>query len=181
MTSVRLHASPVAARASADTLAELARRVDERRDQALFTAGAQAAAAELAAGAGAALDAAAEQLTEERARVASELPAVAVELALAIARELLRTEVDAGRYDLESMVRETLKSAEADHGACIVHLNPEDAARIAGVRFRAGVRIEPDEGVGRGCVHVVTSQGLLVRDLRGALDGVAAKLREQAA
>ena len=178
MPSVRLHAPPSAARRYAGDLPALARAIEERRDQSLFAAAAQAAAQELRAGPVAALDKALEELVAERARLADELPRAAVELALALARELLRHEVDAGHYDLEALVRETLGSAGADHGRCVVHLNPEDAAHLEGVRFRAGVHIEPDEGVGKGCVHVDTAQGLLVRDLREALEAAATKLRE---
>ncbi len=181
MTSVRMHAPPRAARLHPGGLGDLAAAVDRRRDEALRAAGAEAAARELRDGACAALDAAAERLEADRARLAEELAPTAVELALAIARELLRAEVDAGRYDLEAIVRDTLRAADHGHGTCAVHLNPEDAAALAGARFRAGVHVEPDTGVGRGCVHVATPQGLLVRDLRGALDGVAAKLREGAA
>jgi flagellar biosynthesis/type III secretory pathway protein FliH len=97
----------------------------------------------------------------------------AAELALEIARTLLRTELARGNYDLERLVRETLGEASVGRSPCVVHLHPADHARLADLRFRSGTRLEPDEGVSRGDVHVETPPGLLVRDVDGALDAIA--------
>lgn len=116
---------------------------------------------------------------EEGLRAA--LGRTAIELAVEIARTLLRHEIPAGRYDLERIVRETLHEAGVGRGACVVHLNPGDHARLSEVRFRSGTRLEPDEGVARGDVHVETSLGLLVRDVNGALESIAGRLQEELA
>ena len=133
------------------------------------------------AAAGTCLDVAVERLIafEEEARLS--LARTAAELALEIARTLLRTELARGSYDLERIVRETLSEASVGRSACVVHLHPADHARLADVRFRSGTRLEPDEGVARGDVHVETSLGLLVRDLDGALESIGKRLQEDLA
>ena len=131
--------------------------------------------------AGRTLDQAVERLLtfEEESRAA--LARTAAELALEIARTLLRAELARGNYDLERIVRETLSEASVGRSACVVHLHPADHARLADVRFRTGTRLEPDEGVARGDVHVETSLGLLVRDLDGALEAIGKRLHEELA
>jgi flagellar biosynthesis/type III secretory pathway protein FliH len=131
--------------------------------------------------AGACLDAAVLRLAAVEEEVRGALARTAAELALEIARTLLRTELARGNYDLERIVRETLGEASVGRSACVVHLHPADHAHLADVRFRSGTRLEPDEGVGRGDVHVETSLGLLVRDLDGALEAIGKRLREELA
>jgi flagellar biosynthesis/type III secretory pathway protein FliH len=115
------------------------------------------------------------QAEEARGQVAR----ASVELALEIARTLLRSEIGRGHYDLEAIVRETLAQAATGRGACVVHLNPTDHAHLREVRFRSGTRLEPDPGVARGNVHVETALGLLVRDLDDALDSIGQRLQEE--
>lgn len=131
--------------------------------------------------AGACLDSAVVRLAvfEEESRAA--LARTAAELALEIARTLLRTELARGNYDLERIVRETLSEASVGRSACVVHLHPADHARLADVRFRSGTRLEPDEGVARGDVHVETPLGLLVRDLDGTIEAIGKRLQEELA
>jgi flagellar biosynthesis/type III secretory pathway protein FliH len=131
--------------------------------------------------AGALLDAAVARIAaaEEEARAA--LARIATELALEIARTLLRKELARDGHDVERIVRDTLAEAAVGRAACVVHLNPSDHARLADVRFRGGTRIEPDEGVARGDVHVETALGLLVRDVDAALASIGRKLREDLA
>ena len=130
------------------------------------------------AAAAATLDAAVLRLNALEEELRGSLARTAAELALEIARTLLRTELARGNYDLERLVRETLAEASVGRSACVVHLHPADHARLADVRFRTGTRLEPDEGVARGDVHVETSLGLLVRDVDGALDAIGKRLRE---
>ena len=116
---------------------------------------------------------------EDDARAA--LARAAAELALEIARTLLRKELPKEDYDLERIVRETRGEAAVGRAPCVVHLNPADHARLAEVRFRSGTRLEPDPGVARGDVHVETALGLLVRDLDGALEAIGKRLQEELA
>ena len=101
------------------------------------------------------------------------------QLAVEIARVLLRTEIKQAHYDLEKLVRDTLSEAAVGRSACVVHLNPADHARLEGVRFRSGTRIEPDVGVPQGDVHVETPIGLLVRDTESALESIERRLHEE--
>ena len=114
---------------------------------------------------------------EEDSRAA--LARTAAELALEIARTLLRAELQRGNYEIERIVRETLGEAAVGRAPCVVHLNPADHARLSEVRFRSGTRLEPDPGVARGDVHVETAIGLLVRDIDGALEAIGKRLQEE--
>jgi len=99
-------------------------------------------------------------------------------LALVIAREIVRTEIDAGRYDLERIVREALTASGVGRGACVVHLNPADVERLSGVAFRVATRLESDPEVAPGDVHVSTQRGVLVRDVDAALATLAERFQE---
>ena len=126
-----------------------------------------------------ALDGAVQELEEFRRGVVATLSHDAVDLALAIARRLLRAHVPRGDFDLEGMVRETLEVATSERGHCTVHLHPEDLASLEGAAFRSGTRLEGDVGVSRGDVHVETSMGLVVRELDSLLDRIGEGLREE--
>ncbi|MCK6445914.1 MAG: flagellar assembly protein FliH [Planctomycetes bacterium] len=161
-----MHASPTAARVVPGELGDWR----ERRAHARGVAEGRALALEQAAGA---LERATAELEAEHARAAK----LAVELALEIARVLLRREAQTGNYDLERIVRETLAVSGVDRGRCVVHLNPEDAKALENLTFRAGTVIEPDVAVARGNVQVSTPRGLLVREFEQALDAIGGELR----
>lgn len=133
------------------------------------------------AGAAGALNRAAESVASVAEAQSTGVARDATRLAMTIARALLRREIDAGRYDLERIVRETLQASGVGRGACVVHLNPADVARLEGVTFRAGTTIEPDPEVPAGDVHVTTQRGLLVRDVEQALASIAERLEGDAA
>jgi flagellar biosynthesis/type III secretory pathway protein FliH len=125
------------------------------------------------------LDEAAERADAAGGEAAADLAHTAVQLALEIARQLVRREVDAGRHDLERIVRDTLAAAGAGRGACVVHLHPSDVEALRGARFRSGTRLQADVGVARGDVHVETSLGLMVREIDDALAAIGARLAEE--
>lgn len=127
------------------------------------------------------LAAAAERVEKLRAEAVEHSSRTAIELALEIAKHLLRAEVRAGRHDIEKIVREMLAAAGTGRSACQVHLHPKDAERMASVRMRAGTEIVADIGVQLGDVHVSTAHGLLVRDLDEMLAAIGARLREELA
>ena len=180
----RLHlasaSAPRAAVLAGGGLEEALERLLERERAESFASGAAAGRAAALAEVAQAFEAGLERLEAERAAAAEQLGRSAVELALGIAQHLLRAEIDAGRYDLERIVRETLACSETGRGACVVHVHPLDAERLAGVPFRAGTLIEVDHGVARGDVHVTTPQGLLVRDLDQALRSIGDRILESA-
>lgn len=124
-----------------------------------------------------ALEAAVARIEAERDQALGALAGQAVDLAIAVARTLVRCEIDAGRADVERIVRETLAASGVGRGACVVHLHPADAARLERVSFRAGTVIESDHEVARGDVHVTTPWGVLVRDVDASLDAIAERIR----
>ena len=95
-----------------------------------FAAGYERGRAETRAAEGESLSKATAALEAEYERVNAAASATAVELAMTVAREFLRVEVQAGRHDLERMVRETLQASGAGRGRCTVHLNPDDVAAL---------------------------------------------------
>ena len=114
-----------------------------------------------------------DQLTKDARGQVSE---TAVTLALEIARRLLRVEVEAGRYDLEKVVREALEESGTGRRNCTVHLNPKDAERLSEVAFRNGTELEADISVPIGNVHITTPDGLLVRDLDRAIEAIGERI-----
>ncbi len=130
--------------------------------------------ASLLATAAAALDARQESLVAEAAQSA-------LELGLVVAQELVLRDVSLGDHDVEAIVRSALVAAGAGRAACVVHLNPEDAASLADVEFRSGTTVEADPGVRRGDVQLETSMGLMVREMDEALRDLSTRLREELA
>ena len=100
----------------------------------------------------------------------------AADLAFAIARTLLRTEVEAGRYDVAAMVRATLADADVGRGTCTVHLHPDDHARVADLPVRAGTTLVADPEVPAGEVQVESALGLVVRSLEEGLENIAERV-----
>jgi flagellar biosynthesis/type III secretory pathway protein FliH len=171
---VKLSGGPIAARV-----------IDAAELRARHEAEARAHARGVAEGEARALAQAARRLDEsadalQRARAASDAAVAedSLRLALSIAREILRREIDAGRYDLERIVREALTASGAGRAACVVHLNPADVEKLAGVPFRAATRLEADPEVAPGDVHVSTARGTLVRDVDAALAAIAERFEE---
>ena len=172
MLTARLHAAPFGAEVAAGDLDDaLARRIEAARRE-----GVEIGRSQDRDRAAAALDQACARLDEHRERAAEALARTAVEVAVEIARTIVRSEIAGGRHAIESMVRDALAASGAGRDACVIHLNPLDAAALEGVRFRAGTSVEPDEAVARGDVHVSTSQGLLVRETHDALRAVHERL-----
>lgn len=109
-------------------------------------------------------------------RAAAALAARTAQCVVAVAERILCRELDAGRYDIERMVRETLAAAAVGRAPCTVRVHPGDAERLAAVPFRAGTVIEPDAELSPGCVHVESAQGLVARDVDDVLRQVGAAL-----
>ena len=176
---LELDAAPCGARLAAGGLPDALDRHVQRCEQQAHAAGRRAGEAAALAGAAGALAQATQRLDAAGEAAREQLAHTAVDLATDIVRVLLRSELPAGRYDLEGLVREALSFSGVERGRCVVHLHPADAARLADTRFRAGTEVEADEGVARGSVHVTTPQGLLVRDLDEALRSIAERLHAE--
>lgn len=175
--AVRLHAAPSQARIAPGGLEAALSRLLEASRQAGVAAGRSQDRDRAAR----ALDQACERLDQARESAAAEIARTAVDLAVEIARTLVRVEIDAGHHQLEKLVREALAASGVGRSACVVHLNPLDAAALADVRFRSGTTIEADEAVSRGDVHVSTPNGLLVREVHEALRSIHGRLLEELA
>lgn len=145
---------------------------DARRDELAHAAGVREGYARATKEAAQALELAAQRLDEASEEASEQLARTAIELAFEVSRSILAMEIDAGRYDIEKIVREALSWSGVGRGNCKVHLHPEDFARVQGVPFRAGTELEPDTDVSRGDVHVTTPRGLLVRELDEALEAI---------
>jgi flagellar biosynthesis/type III secretory pathway protein FliH len=174
--TIALDARPIGVRIVDTTRAGFVARRARETEEAAFARGRGEGHKAAIAGAAGALLRASESIGEAQKQAASDIARDATRLAVEIARTLLRTEIDAGRYDIERIVRETLQASGAGRGACIVHLNPVDIARLEGVVFRTGTRLEPDPEVPPGDVHVTTQRGLLVRDVEQALASIAERI-----
>jgi flagellar assembly protein FliH len=171
---IRLPAAPASVRVVDAALAAACADAEER-GRVLGRAEGEARALERCL---ARVDAAVAELETAREAAGRAVAEDSAALALAIAREVLRVEVDAGRYDLERIVREALQASAAGRAACVVHLHPDDVQRLAGVAFRSATRLEPDPEVARGDVHVSTPRGTLVRDVDSALAALAERIKE---
>lgn len=177
----RLHASPSAARVVEGDVAQALDSFVARERENAFAQGAaegERRAREKAAGA---LMSACERLDRAREDALGQVTRDTLALTLEIARRLLRSEIAAGHYDMERILREALSFSGVGRAACVVHLNPTDAAALANVQFRAGTVIEADASVARGDAHVTTPQGLLVREVDEALRAIGEHLREELA
>jgi flagellar biosynthesis/type III secretory pathway protein FliH len=174
---VQLTAAPASARV-VDAAETAARAAAEERGRA---AGHAAGEARALAGAVQRLDEAVAEFQRAREAADRAVAADAANLAVSIARELLRVEITAGRYDLERIVRESLQASGAGRAECVVHLHPRDLQKLEGVAFRSATRLEGDPDVALGDVHVSTARGTIVRDVDAALSAVTERLREDLA
>ncbi|HUR27338.1 MAG TPA: FliH/SctL family protein [Planctomycetota bacterium] len=177
---LKLHARPASVQVGEGRLGDALAREVARRERAAFEAGRRAGRVEALAKAVTGLDDAAQAFATAARKSDEALASDSVELALAIAAELVRCEVAARRHGIEKIVRETLHASGVGRGACTVHVAPEDAQTLATLSFRAGTKIEADQDVPPCCVQVETPQGLIVRDIDAAMTSVAARLREEA-
>jgi flagellar assembly protein FliH len=111
------------------------------------------------------------------ARIESQL----VELAVGIARKVLCQELQAGRYDIEPIVREALAGLDLRAGA-VVHLNPDDLRRGGLAPSEAGggetVRYIADPQVAPGECIVETPEGTVEATVEHQLARVSEGLKD---
>ena len=178
--SIPVHGQVVGLQRESDrSLQQLADENLRERLELAFAAGrAQGLATQLESGRES-LEAAALRLDAARDQAEQAMPLQVVELAVAIASELLAIEVRAGSYDLERLVRSALAQSGVGRGTCVVHVAPEDAERLAQVPFRAGTSVEADPALSPGDVQITTPRGLLVREMEPALDSIREQLLEE--
>lgn len=117
-----------------------------------------------------ALSAAAERIDAAAAALERDAKPQIVELAKAIASEVLGREVEAGRYDLEAIVGDALKIARGAERGVVVRLHPKDhqaavASGALATREGVPVKLAADPSLAPGSVRVETPYGDVARDL----------------
>lgn len=174
-------ALPVTASASQLSFEGLVRQTSESLHEELRTSARDVAHTEAVRRACGALEQAGEDLTVAREAAESALASDAVHLAVEIARQLLRIEIDEQNYGLEEIVRSTLAASEIKRGRCVVRLHPEDVAALEGVTFRDETEIAADPEVAPGTVVLETPKGLLVREPEAVLEDIREQLLQDIA
>lgn len=132
---------------------------------------------------GSAIDAvtqAAEELEAQRQQIIRKAEGQMVDLAVNIARKVLMQEIQAGRYDIDPIVREALASVQQRQGA-LVRLNPSDLERceLARQGDESGtVKFVGDASIPPAHCTIETVQGQVVSTVEGHLQQVAEALKE---
>ncbi len=132
----------------------------------------------------AALEAAAAQLAESREKMIQQAESQLLELAIEIARKVLAQEIQAGRYEIEPIVKEALCHVPARRDA-VIRLNPDDHARCEMARQseEAGgggeIRFIADPAVARAQCVVETPEGMIESSVEAHLEDVGAILRAE--
>ena len=175
---LRTARKPQAVRESARSIDQIEGDMTAIRIAEACEAAASAAREDVLAHAAAALDRTVESLEAARERAEDAIASDAVELAVEIARQIVKLRFDAGEYDLETIVRSTLAASNGRTSRCVVHVHPDDADQLRGVTFRGETEILPDPTLSRGNVHLETPRGLLVRDADAAIDEIREQLLE---
>ncbi len=98
-------------------------------------------------------------LTQPLEATAGELETALIELALALAKQLVRREMKTQPDEIIPVVREALGALPTAAREVVVHLHPEDAALVRATIHSPGSfwRIEEDGAISRGGCVVVTS------------------------
>lgn len=128
-----------------------------------------------------ALKMAAQTLARTRNELVEQAEGQMVELALSVARKVLMQEIQAGRYEIDPIVQEALKSVSTRQDV-VVRLNPADlqqcnAAHLEQELSDAGLRFIADEAVTRASCLVETSDGSVEASVEKHLAGIEAALR----
>lgn len=136
----------------------------------------------------AALQTAIADLPREVSARLDEVAGIAVELGLAVAREVAGAALDKGLVDPTPTVRRCLRDCVhgSTEGRLVVRLNPDDldlVQKSLGADDREGfegeLRFAADRAVPRGGVRAETDAGRLKYDPRDVLERIAAEVRRE--
>ncbi|GAB4142731.1 MAG: hypothetical protein Fur0037_10050 [Planctomycetota bacterium] len=153
---------------------ERRRREDERKALAAIAASVERAMQRLVADVGSRLD---------------EVSRTAVEIGLAVAREIVGDAVDGGRFDPTPVVLRCLQDSVggARNADLTIRLHPDDLAAVMhGVerspqdrqRLEA-LQLVPDPALARGAVEAATDSGRLLWDPREVLERLSQEIRRE--
>lgn len=130
-----------------------------------------------------ALEAATSRLGQVQEQLVGELEEHVVELALNVSRKVLMQEVQAGRYEIEPIVKEALLHVSIRKDV-VVHLNPEDYSACEMVKQQGGgagnagdLHFVSDPVVPRASCVLETSQGVIKSTIDGHLDEITSALQ----
>ncbi len=144
-----------------------------------YAEGQRAAAADIAARS-AALDGIVRDLAQPLATLDEELVESVAELALLIARHLVRRELRAAPGEVVGVVRETLRHLPVAGRATTVRLNPEDVEIVRGALSlgeEIGTwRLEPDPLIARGGCIVETESSRIDASVESRLAAIASRM-----
>lgn len=140
-----------------------------RHEEALRQEGARVERESLA-GAASSLTEAAAVIARRADELENSARAQVLGLVRAIVHEVLRREVEAGRYDLEAIVRDCLRIARGVERGAVVHLNPRDHAAWTSTERNAAftdVKVEwkADAAVSPGSCRLETPYGDVMREI----------------
>lgn len=101
-------------------------------------------------------------------------------LSVEIARKVLMRNVSDGDYEIESIIKEALKSVPESTGM-VVRLNPEDLANLqqlqqAGDTSLSGIKLAADAEIGRAECVVESSKGVIKLLIEDHLDQISKAL-----
>ena len=144
-----------------------------------YAAGEREAAQDIRSRAGV-LDALVRQLSTPLAELDQELVDSVAELALLIARHLVRRELKAAPGEVVAVVRETMRHLPVASRGTRLHLNPDD---VELVRSALGIgtaeftwRVEPDPLISRGGCLVETESSRIDATVETRLAAIASKM-----
>lgn len=130
-----------------------------------------------------ALAAAADQFHQVQEQLVGELEQHVVELALKVTRKVLMQEVQAGRYEIEPIIKEALLHVSVRKDV-VVHLNPQDYCECEMVKQQGGgagntgdLHFVSDPVVPRASCVLETSQGVIESTIEGHLDEITSALQ----
>ncbi len=124
-----------------------------------------------------------EKLSRLREKMIRESERQLVELALEIARKVLMQEVQAGRYEIDPIVKEALLHVRTRQDV-LVRLHPDDWAACQTAREAEGsagagnVRFVADPSVRRAACLLETSEGMVESTMEANLENIAEALKE---
>lgn len=128
-----------------------------------------------------ALQEAAGQLRLLQAQFRQEAEQQVLDLAIDVARKVLMQEIQAGRYEIEPIVREALHRVPVGRPVA-VHLNPDDLSRCpmaadGAEPSQAGVTFVADASVAPGQCRLESDQGVVGASVEAHLAEVSEALR----
>jgi flagellar biosynthesis/type III secretory pathway protein FliH len=107
-----------------------------------------------------------DRLNQFCAKVFAEHSEKIAKLSVEIARKVLVQKVENGDYEIESIIKETLKNTPG-HQDLVVHLNPEDLAHVQKAQkdevggIFTGIKFVPDPNIGRAECLLESPKGII--------------------